>query len=198
MGSAKIKVGRAERKNCIMGFRGTNEASEPCAFGPHRCKPCDTMTTPIPLDALCTRFDAALSQWNTSRNTPQLEPTWRAFAAFARENVDCDDESLFFEAGISPSQRDRFYVHFTRTVYAREVVAGHVFAMIINCDFLFALSSELKTFTNAGEWAVEADELDQHPDERARFFEEIAAETTLWSALQSATQLSGDVYVGEG
>lgn len=156
------------------------------------------MTTPIAIDALCVSFDAALSRWNTSRETPLLLPTWRAFSAFAREDVDCDDESLFFEAGISPSQRDRFYVHFTRTVYAREVVAGHVFAMIINCDFLFTLSSELKTFTNAGEWAVEADELSQYPDERARFFEEIEAESALWDALQTATQVSGEVYVGEG
>lgn len=156
------------------------------------------MTTPIPIDALCLRFDAVLSRMNTSRDKPRLEPTWRAFAAFAREAVDCDDESLFFEAGVSPSQRDRFYVHFTRTVYAREVVAGHVFAMIINCDFLFNLSSELKTFANAGEWAVEADELSQYPDERARFFEEIAAESALWNALETATHVSGEVYVGEG
>ena len=156
------------------------------------------MSTPIPIDALCVSFDAALAQWNTSRETPLLIPTWRAFSAFARADVECDDESLFFEAGISPSQRDRFYVHFTRTVYAREVVAGHVFAMIINCDFLFSLSSELKSFTKAGEWAVEADELGQYPDERARFFEEIAAESVLWNALETATHVSGEVYVGEG
>jgi hypothetical protein len=156
------------------------------------------MTTPISIDALCARFDEALSRMNTSREAPHFEPTWRAFAAFAREDVNCDDESLFFEAGVSPSQRDRFYVHFTRTVYGREIAAGHVFAMIINCDFLFNLSSELKTFARAGEWAVEADELGQYPDERARFLEEIEAETTLWNALQSATHVSGDVYVGEG
>ncbi len=155
------------------------------------------MTSPIPIDALAARFDAALSQWNTSREQPTLLPTWRAFAAFAREDVDCDDESLFYEAGISPSTKDRFYVHFTRTVYAREQ-GGHVYAMIVNCDFIFALSSELKAFAHAGEWAVEADELGQYPDERARFFEEIEAEAELWSALENAVQVSGDVYVGEG
>jgi len=155
------------------------------------------MTSPIPLDALAARFDAALSQWNTSRSVPTLFPTWRAFAAFAREEVDCDDESLFYEAGISPSMKDRFYVHFTRTVYAREQ-GGHVYAMIINCDFTLSLSSELKAFARPGEWAVEADELGQYPDERPRFFEEIEAEAQLWEALQSAVQVSGEVYVGEG
>lgn len=155
------------------------------------------MDTPVHIASLGAHFDQFLSRFGTSREMPQLQPAWRAFAAFARENVDCDDESFFFEAGISPSQRDRFYVHFTRTVYAREV-GGHVFAMIVNCDFLFSLNSELRSFARAGEWAVEAEELEQYPDERNRFLEEVESESELWSALQSATQIGGEVYVGEG
>ncbi len=155
------------------------------------------MQTPVHIATLGAHFDQVLARFNTARDTAKLEPTWRAFAAFARETVDCDDESLFFEAGISPSQRDRFYVHFTRTVYAREV-GGHVYAMIINCDFLFALTPELRNFARSGEWAVEADELSQYPDERQRFLEEVEGETDLWSALASAAPVGADVYIGEG
>ena len=155
------------------------------------------MQTPVQLASLAAHFDAVLARFGTSRESPQLEPTWRAFAAFAREAIECDDDALFFEAGISPSQRDRFYVHFTRTLYAREG-GGHVYALIVNCDFLLALSPELKTFAHAGEWAVEADELTQYPDERGRFLEEIEAEADLWSALQNAAPISGEVYIGEG
>ena len=155
------------------------------------------METPVHIDALGPFFDQFLARFGTARDTAKVEPTWRAFAAFAREAVDCDDESLFFEAGVSPSQRDRFYIHFTRTVYARES-GGHVYAMIVNCDFLFALTPELRTYVRAGEWAVEADELSQYPDERLRFLEEVETETTLWNALATASQLSGEVYVGEG
>ncbi|RYX83338.1 hypothetical protein EON83_15055 [bacterium] len=155
------------------------------------------METPVHINSLGAYFDQYLERFETSRDSAQLEPTWRAFAAFARETVDCDDESLFFEAGISPSQRERFYIHFTRTVYAREV-GGHVYAMIVNCDFLFVLTPELRNFARAGEWAVEGEELSQYPDERSRFLEEVEAETELWGALTSATQVSGEVYVGEG
>lgn len=155
------------------------------------------MQTPVKIPDLGARFDEFLARFGTSRDNPDLQLVWRAFAAFGREAVDCDDESLFFEAGISPSQRDRFYVHFTRTAYAREV-GGHVFAMIVNCDFLFALSSELKGFAHAGEWAVEADELSLYPDERERFFEEVEGEETLWNALNLAVPVGGEVYVGEG
>ncbi|BCM93933.1 hypothetical protein IAD21_05828 [Abditibacteriota bacterium] len=155
------------------------------------------METPVHINSLGPYFDQFLARFATSRDGAKVEPTWRAFAAFAREAVDCDDESLFFEAGVSPSQRDRFYVHFTRTVYAREQ-GGHVYAMIVNCDFLFALTPELRSFARAGEWAVEGDELSQYPDERARFLEEVESESNLWDALGNATQISGDVYVGEG
>ncbi len=155
------------------------------------------METPVHINSLGQHFDTFLARFNSSRDGATLEPTWRAFASFARESVDCDDESLFFEAGVSPSRRDQFYVHFTRTLYAREQ-GGHVYAMIVNCDFLFALTPELKSFAHAGEWAVEADELSLYPDERERFLEEIEAETKLWSALGNATQVDGDVYIGEG
>jgi len=155
------------------------------------------METPLHIQSLGAHFDALLARFGTSRAAAKLEPTWRAFAAFARESIECDDDALFFEAGISPSQRDHFYVHFTRTIYAREG-GGHVYAMIVNCDFLFALSPELKAFAHAGEWAVEADELGQYPDERGRFLEEVEAETNLWSALQNAAHIGGEVYIGEG
>ncbi len=154
------------------------------------------METPVQLNSLCKTFDDVLARFGTSRDAAKFEPSWRAFAVFAREAIECDDESLFFEAGVSPSQRDRFYVHFTRTVYARE--GDYVYALIINCDFLFALTPELKQFAHAGEWAVEADELSQYPDERGRFLEEVEAEPDLWNALSSAVQTQGDVYVGEG
>lgn len=155
------------------------------------------METPVHINALGSLFDQFLARFGTARDDAQVEPTWRAFAAFAREAVDCDDESLFFEAGISPSQRDRFYVHFTRTVYARES-GGHVYAMIVNCDFLFALTPELRSYARSGEWAVEGDELSQYPDERLRFMEEVETESNLWNALATASQVSGEVYVGEG
>jgi hypothetical protein len=93
--------------------------------------------SPLKIDEIAPHFASLLREEGTSLEQPALAATWRAFAAFCREPLECDDERLFFEADLSTSQPNHFYVHFARTCYGREP-KGHVWSHEVICDFLFS------------------------------------------------------------
>lgn len=153
-------------------------------------------TKPLPLDMVPGCFDARLKENQTSRESPTLPQAWKAFAAFIQEAVDCDDESLFFETGLSASNPDRFYVHFTRTFYAREV-GGHIWAIVVNCDFLYSADEELKNIAENVSDAIEVEELAANPQERENFLREVEAQTQIWEAICQRTPVEANIYIGE-
>src|SRR4028118_1418664 len=123
--------------------------------------------SPLKIDEIAPHFASLLRAEGTSIEQPTLEATWRAFAAYCREPLECDDERLFFEADLSTSQPNHFYVHFARTCYGREP-KGHVWSHEVICDFLFALDEELEEFSHT----VEAEEISataDSSDDRERF-----------------------------
>ncbi len=148
--------------------------------------------SPLKIDAIAARFALLLREAGTSPETPALRETWRAFAAFGREAVQCEDERLFFEADLSASTPDSFYVHFSRTIYGREP-KGYVWSHEVICDFLFPLTEELEEFN----FSVEAEDLVFGSPERNEFFARIEANTALWAILSAAQPVTAAVYIGE-
>ncbi len=146
----------------------------------------------ISIDALRPQFEALLRASETSFEAPDWNATWRAFGAFSQIEVECDDESLFFECGLSPSDESRFYVNFTRTFFGRDA-GNHFWSSEVNCDFLFASDEALEMFGVT----VEADDLAEQPDERATFFHRVNAQQELWQALETRQSLAAAIYIGE-
>ena len=149
-------------------------------------------SSPISLDKVRARFETLLADAGTRCDAPDMLKTWRAFEAFAQIEIACDDESLFFECGPSPSHEDRFYVNFTRTFFGRDA-GNHFWSVELNCDFLFECSDAMETLGTT----IEAEELADNPAERARFFEQVKAQREIWDALGECEALSGTIYVGE-
>jgi hypothetical protein len=147
----------------------------------------------LKIDEIASRFSQLLAEAGTSLENPTLEPTWRAFSAFAREAVQCDDERLFFEADLSTTQADSFYVHFARTLYGREP-GGHVWAHEVVCDFLFPLDDVLDEFN----CSIEEDDLAPSSPEREEFFQKVERREALWEALRERTATQAEIYIGEG
>ncbi len=146
----------------------------------------------ISIDALRPQFEALLRASQTSSEAPEFNATWRAFGAFSQIEVECDDESLFFECGLSPSDESRFYVNFTRTFFGRDA-GNHFWSSEVNCDFLFASDETLEEFGVT----VEAEDLAEQPDGRAAFFAQVAQQKALWQALEDRRSLSATIYIGE-
>lgn len=146
----------------------------------------------IPLDGVRARFDELLRVPGTAPDAPDLQTTWRAFTEFAQVGVACDDESLFFECGPSSTDESRFYVNFTRTFFGRDA-GNHFWSSELNCDFLFENTPDLEELGAT----IEAEELPEQPDERARFFGDVSAQKTLWHALESSPCLTATIYFGE-
>ena len=146
----------------------------------------------ISIDELRPQFEALLRDCETSFDAPELGATWRAFGAFAHIQAKCDDESLFFEYGLSPSDESRFYVNFTRTFFGRDA-GNHFWSSEVNCDFLFQTDEILEEM---GE-TIEADDLAGNPAERATFLSQVNAQTALWRALEGRESLVATIYVGE-
>lgn len=151
-----------------------------------------TSVSRISIDDLRPQFEALLRASQTSFDAPEFAATWRAFGAFSPIEVECDDESLFFEYGLSPSDENRFYVNFTRTFFGRDA-GNHFWSSEINCDFLFQTD---ETLEELGE-TIEAEEFSENPEERAQFFRSVEAQTALWRALEGRESLSATIYVGE-
>lgn len=151
-----------------------------------------TTSSRISIDDLHAQFRELLRTNETSIDAPEFAATWRAFVTFAQLDVECDDESLFFEYGLSPSNEDRFYVNFTRTFFGRDA-GNHFWSSEVNCDFLFQTD---ETLEELGE-TIEADDLAGQPAERAAFFEQVGAQTNLWRALEVRQSLAATIYVGE-
>ena len=150
------------------------------------------LSSPLSLDHVRAHFEALLNETGTRFDAPDLKKTWRAFEEFAAVEVACDDESLFFECGPSPSQEDRFYVNFTRTFFGRDA-GNHFWSSELNCDFMFACDDQIETLGTT----IEAEELPDNPAERARFFEQVKAQREIWDALRDCEALSGTIYFGE-
>ena len=148
--------------------------------------------TRISIDALRPQFEELLRANQTSLAAPAFAATWRAFVAFAQTEVECDDESLFFEYGLSPSNESRFYVNFTRTFFGRDA-GNHFWSSEINCDFLFE-SDEILEVIGA---TVEADDLAHNPAERAEFFAAVEAQQKFWRVIEGREILAATIYVGE-
>ena len=151
--------------------------------------------SPLKIDEIAPHFASLLREEGTSLEQPALAATWRAFAAFCREPLECDDERLFFEADLSTSQPNHFYVHFARTCYGREP-KGHVWSHEVICDFLFALDEELEEFSHT----VEAEEISataDSSDDRERFLEEVQSQPALWQALSQRQPTHAEIYIGE-
>ncbi len=152
----------------------------------------DLTSSRISLDAVRAQFDALLRAAETTPDAPELSATWRAFGAFAQIEVEGDDESLFFECGLSPSNEDLFYVNFTRTFFGRDA-GNHFWSSELNCDFQFQSDETLEVLG----LTVEAEELAEQAQERADFFARVNAQTKLWSALENRESLAATIYVGE-
>ena len=148
-----------------------------------------TTETPLSLDAVRVQFEALLRAQNTSPGAPGLAQTWRAFREFAAIPVACDEESLFFECGLSPSNESHFYVNFTRTFIGRDA-GNHFWSSEVNCDFLFSSDEKLEELGATVEAEVET------ADDRATFFGEAQAQT-LWAMLENCAPLGATIYVGE-
>lgn len=146
----------------------------------------------ISIDALRPQFETLLRAAGTSFEAPEFIATWRAFGTFSPLEVECDDESLFFECGLSPSDENRFYVNFTRTFFGRDA-GNHFWSSELNCDFLFESDETLELFGAT----IEADDLAEQPNARATFFREVEAQQKLWRALEGRQSLAATIYVGE-
>ena len=146
--------------------------------------------TPLSLDALRAHFEALLRAQETAPAALELDATWRAFAEFSRILVACDEESLFFECGLSPSNENHFYVHFTRTFIGRDA-GNHFWSNELNCDFLLQSDEQLEELGLTIEAEIET------PEERAAFFRDVEAQSGLWKTLQGRPCLSAAIYVGE-
>lgn len=148
--------------------------------------------SPLKIDEIAPRFALLLREAGTSLETPALSATWRAFADFCREPIECDDERLFFEADLSASTPDSFYVHFARTCYGREP-KGYVWSHELICDFLFPLTEALEEFN----CTLEAEELDAKSPERGEFLAQVKANSALWQALAGLAPTEAQIYIGE-
>ena len=149
-------------------------------------------SAPISLDNVRAHFDDLLRAASTAPDVPDFNATWRAFAQFARVSVACDEESLFFECGPSPSDETRFYVNFTRTFFGRDA-GNHFWSSELNCDFLFENTPDLEELGTT----IEAEEFTHNSEEIAEFFGQVEAQTALWSALQGRQSVAGTIYFGE-
>ena len=138
------------------------------------------------------QFDALLVAAEGVPDAPTLAATWRAFDAFAQIEVACDDESLFFECGPSPSNENQFYVNFTRTFFGRDA-GNHFWSSELNCDFIFENDEALEELGAT----IEADDLADQPQERAQFFQSVNEQTALWNALEGREANSATIYIGE-
>ena len=147
-------------------------------------------TTPLSLNGLRAHFEALLRAQNAALDALELAATWRAFAEFSRIPVACDEESLFFECGLSPSNENHFYVHFTRTFIGRDA-GNHFWSHELNCDFLLQSDEELEELGFTVESEIESS------DERAAFFRDVEAQSGLWKTLGNRPCLSAAIYVGE-
>jgi hypothetical protein len=147
---------------------------------------------PLKISDVSTRFTTLLEAEGTSRESPELAATWRAFTKFCSEMIDCDDEGLFFEADLSSSQPDCFYVHFSRTCYGRQP-AGHVWSHEVICDFVYPLDGTLESFNVC----VEIEEITGESDERDHFLSEVQSHTGLWKALAAMQPKETSIYIGE-
>jgi hypothetical protein len=148
--------------------------------------------SPIKIDDIAPHFASLLRQEETSLEQPTLAATWRAFAAFCREPLDCDDERLFFEADLSTSQPDYFYVHFARTCYGQEP-KGYAWSHEVICDFLFPLDDALEEFS----YTVEAEEFAPGSPEAERFLTQVESQQSLWQELAKRQAAHGEIYIGE-
>ena len=146
----------------------------------------------ISIDALRPQFEALLRACETSFDNPEFAATWRAFGAFAEIEVECDDESLFFECGLSPSHENRFYVNFTRTFFGRDA-GNHFWSSELNCDFLFESDEDLEVLGAT----VEADDLAEQPNGRAEFFRAVEAQQKFWRVIEGRESLAATIYIGE-
>ncbi len=149
-------------------------------------------SSPLALDRVRAQFDSLLRATGISPDAPDLNATWNAFTQFARVEVACDEESLFFECGPSSTDESRFYVNFTRTFFGRDA-GNHFWSSELNCDFLFENTEDLEVLGAT----IEAEEFDENPNERARFFEQVANQQKLWDALQGRQSLATTIYFGE-
>ena len=148
--------------------------------------------SPISLDRVRVQFDSLLLAAGTSPEAPDLNATWRAFTEFAPIEVACDEESLFFECGLSSIDESRFYVNFTRTFFGRDA-GNHFWSSELNCDFLFENTEDLEVLGAT----IEAEEFGENPEERERFFEQVAKQQKMWNALQGRESLATTIYFGE-
>ena len=148
--------------------------------------------SPISLDNVRAHFDGLLRATGAASAAPDLNATWRAFAQFARVVVVCDEESLFFECGPSPSDETRFYVNFTRTFFGRDA-GNHFWSSELNCDFLFENTAQLEELGAT----VEAEEFAHNSAEIAEFFERVEAQSALWDALAGRENVAATIYFGE-
>jgi hypothetical protein len=149
-------------------------------------------SAPLEISAISSRFSELLVAAGTSLENPTLDATWSAFAQFCTEAVDCDDEKLFFEAEMSTTHTDSFYVHFSRTCYGRRP-KGHVWSYEIICDFLFPLDSSLEEFGVT----FEAEEITSESDEGELFLVDVKSQKSLWHALAGREASSAEIYIGE-
>lgn len=145
--------------------------------------------SPISLDAVRAQFAALLSAAGTSLEAPALAQTWRAFREFSQIAVACDEESLFFECGLSPSNEDCFYVNFTRTFFGRDA-GNHFWSNEVNCDFLFQCDEILEEIGATVEAEVES------AGERDAFFRAADAQM-VWQLLEGHAPLGATIYSGE-
>lgn len=152
--------------------------------------------SPLKIDAVAARFSQLLSEAGTSSENPTLEATWRAFTSFCQESIECDDERLFFEADVSKSHPNSFYVHFARTSYGREPI-GHVWSHEVICDFLFPLDPTLEELNCTVEVEELGEDNAQSAEEREQFFREVKQEEALWTALLERQPTEAQIYVGE-
>lgn len=146
----------------------------------------------LSIDDLHSQFRELLRTNQTAFDAPEWGATWCAFVEFSQIEVACDDESLFFEYGLSPSDESRFYVNFTRTFFGRDA-GNHFWSSEVNCDFIFGCDERLEEL---GE-TIEADDLAGQPAERAEFFDKVVAQTHLWRVLEGRDALVATIYIGE-
>ncbi|HEX8237360.1 MAG TPA: hypothetical protein VF600_15475 [Abditibacteriaceae bacterium] len=148
--------------------------------------------SPLKIDEIAPHFASLLHEEGTSMEQPALEATWRAFAKLCHEQLSCDDERLLFEADLSTSQPDHFYVHFARTCYGREP-KGHVWSHEVICDFLFTLDDALEEFS----CTIEAEEFVCGSEEPAQFLSQVENQKALWQELAKRQPVQGEIYIGE-
>lgn len=148
-----------------------------------------TTENPLSLDVLRPQFEALLLAQNTSPNAATLDATWRAFVAFCQLPVVCNEESLFFECGLSPSSEDRFYVHFTRTFIGRDA-GNHFWSSEVNCDFMFQSDERLEELGETIEAEVGSRE------DRVEWIRAVESHDA-WRLLAGHAPLEATIYIGE-